>query len=547
MDYLEHRVELYDRFKTLLERPLSQQCGNAFILQRLDCEDTITPELNMLGAGSFGIVFSIDHPYLASLNINATIKLSDCITDNDITTASTDNANEILFGYYSSNLVKRNITPHLPLYTVCRNNSCVCPSIEADGVRKFKCDFEQTTTNMGGNKMSFSKHFTSMSQKGVNYIVRKNNNCLISFAEKLDDSYYNYLNVIKVFGDIVVMNSVLSVLAQTIIGLKALKDIPDHVYHRDLHIENILFKVLDPTYGNTDLRHSLRYVLPNQNIINIRHYNKLFVLWDFGKIKKRSDTRLEFEFDYLSRVFHLTDHTFFTEGEITQVMTDQWFVSYNYDIARLLASLYEHLLNTTNCTITLNLCKTLFIYYIRKLNTQVVDNETIEPLNFIMEIDTILGQSSEQIRWRDIFNNGIDVPDANILHTYYPSSQGIDNLELIPSASFGKMKSVRKTKLPKGRKSNKKEMKSVRKTKLPESCPKVTPAPSYWVGCGTKLPEGREGGRKSNKKEMKSVRKTKLPKGRKSNKKEMKSVRKAMKSVRKTKLPEERGSQTRKK
>ena len=46
---------------------------------------------------------------------------------------------------------------------------------------------------------------------------------------------------------------------------------------------------------------------------------------------------------------------------------------------------------------------------------------------------------------------------------------------------------------------------------------------------------------------MKSVRKTKLPKGRKSNKKEMKSVRKAMKSVRKTKLPEERGSQTRKK
>ena len=74
--YLNRRVDRYNRFKILLDRPQSKQCGRAFVLQIND-GSTITPRLKFLGAGVYGAVFAVEHTYLAANNINAVINSYD--------------------------------------------------------------------------------------------------------------------------------------------------------------------------------------------------------------------------------------------------------------------------------------------------------------------------------------------------------------------------------------------------------------------------------------------------------------------------------------
>ena len=243
-EYLDTRVDRYREFQIILNRDNSRQCGNAFVLQISDDPDeTIRPRLEFLGAGSYGTAFSVVDDELTDRNINVVIKLADATHG--------ENRDEIGFGYLASILVETGITPHLPLYTRCKlandyanpfdTQNCNCnPYVGALG-----CDFQESDINPMGNEMSFPDWFLPnpphTHQKRVNYDVRKTDNCLISFAEKLDGSFQSLIELYNDDQDMI--DVVCSLLGQTIFGLKAMRDYTGagSWIHRDLHPENILF------------------------------------------------------------------------------------------------------------------------------------------------------------------------------------------------------------------------------------------------------------------------------------------------------------------
>ena len=233
--YLDTRFERYNQFQIILNRPHSRQCGRAFILQMTDYPPTtIRPTLKFIGSGVFGTAFGVEDPELTENNINVVIKLAD--SDHH------ENISEIRFGYIASNLVRDGITPHLPLYTICRvppgadevdAKNCNC---NGAGQIHTGCNFQQTITNEHGNYMIFDgiSHYAL-----TRYNKRKNTKCLVSFSEKLDGSFKSFIDETIAYNaehhidnngaDNSMIMEILRLLSQTIFGLKAMKQTPNGI------------------------------------------------------------------------------------------------------------------------------------------------------------------------------------------------------------------------------------------------------------------------------------------------------------------------------
>jgi hypothetical protein len=321
---------------------------------------------------------------------------------------------------------------------------------------------------------------------------------------------------------------VCSLLSQTIFGLKAMRDYTGlgSWIHRDLHPENILYKKGITTLNKPYIRYNV-----DGDSYYVRHNNYLFVLWDFGKIRQIRqqdednfmDVYLDYDHYFLNDWFHLDDLNFFNYEEITDVHTAEhtaeWRSSYVYDIARLLAGIYNKCKDHFH--ITKRFCKTLFVHFIREINNHENNENTVRvnPIDFIGQIDDILRTDPGLIFyglpvWRSTFNlDVVDAPPANRVLKIYPRAD----------AGFHFGKSKNSTKKSVRNKSVRKSTKSVRKVK------------------SNKSPKKSKKSVRKSKKSTKSVRKVKSNKSPKKSKKSVrkstkstKSIRKSTKSVRKS-------------
>ena len=496
MAYLDTRVQNYNQFQILLNRDNSTQCGNAFVLQTSVAPaplQTITPDLNFLGSGSFGAAFAVEHPYLDGNNI---IKLAD--RDNF------ENVDEIDFGYIASNLVETGITPHLPLYTTCKRpnpadnpfdaQNCNCePDVGAVG-----CNFQRRPGNPHGNVMNIPAWFLPnpnpihTDYRRVNYDQRKINNCLVSFAERLDGSFKSLVNqgIIDAAAAGMAANDVdnnmipivLGLVAQTIFGLKAMRETPHGSWaHCDLHHENILYKHgINPGPNRDSIRYSIDGVSHY-----VRHNNLLYVLWDFGKVKqirKHGHGFLgvplgpDFDYAFLNRVFHLTGpgSLFNVVPPINAIQTDRWIASYHYDMARLLVSIHD---DANTMPRTKLVCRVLYKHFIILVNGgNTAINRNVDPITFIMLIFNILTahlnanpmdapiMNQALNAWTHMMNNPGGVP------VIPPPNQILKRYPIVPAPPapyhFGKSKKSPKKSVRKSKRSPKK---SVRKAKAKKS------------------------------------------------------------------------------
>ena len=480
MAYLDTRFDRYRQFQIILNRPNSKQCGRAFILQMDDHNNRIKPALTFIGAGVYGAAFAVEHDDLVYNNINVVIKLAD--------STYTENVGEIRFGYIASKLVEDGITPNLPLYTRCKfgdnpddiqNCKCNRPEQIETG-----CNFERTHANVDGNEMSFDGMPV---EARIRYNERKNTKCLVSFSEKLDGSFKSFIqrriaynaehHVTNPNADTRMILEVLCLLAQTIFGLKAMRETPHGSWvHRDLHPANILYKQgitqdLEKQFIQYDIDGVSHYV---------RHNNKLFVLWDFGKVKRITNhvndfvnVPLHYNYDFLNTHFHLDAF----DPPIDAEQISEWLTSYNYDMARLLIGIHRKL-NTAvpgGMPRTKRLCITLFKYFTDRVNNRYADNSSVDPITFIQAIFNHLREQSNPPfvgplsmiyplqMWRFIFNlneAGVSqVPSQNNILKRYPD---VDHLF---EWNFGKKKSRSKSKKSKSKKSKNKKSKSKKSKK----------------------------------------------------------------------------------
>jgi len=495
MAYLDRRVDRYTRFQELLNKPHSRQCGNAFILQTHDGPiQTIRPRLEFLGAGAFGAAFAVVDPFLTARNIRTVIKLAD--------RNNPENTGEIIFGYVASDLVKDGITPHLPLYTRCRRpndhanpsnvQNCNCNT----DLNNVGCNFERGHGNPHGNIMTFSPSFLG-TQKHINYNLRKIDNCLVSFSERLDGSFKSLmaeridaantaaaLNAaealnIRSDADNEMTRNVLGLFAQISFGLKAMRQTPHGSWvHRDLHPDNILYKdginppnPLNPLHGQF-----IKYHI-NGSDYYIKHNNRLFVLWDFGKVKQISHVapgadpgvfiNEPLDYDYahdLNRWFHLSGAGAYFAPPITAVQTNAWRASYHYDIARLAAGI--HTLLPPWMTRTKVVCMVLLKHFIGLLNDgNAYSNLSVDPITFINIIgnafvahgyannpanpEVVADMAYAINEWIAILNK--EFVGGEVVHIIPPANQILKKYPIVPPGfHFGKAKklpkSVRKAK-----------------------------------------------------------------------------------------------------
>ena len=495
MAYLDTRVQRYNQFQIILNRPQSRQCGNAFVLQMTNNPATIRPTLRFLGAGEYGTAFAVEHADLALLNIRTVIKLAD--------RDDYENIDEIDFGYIATRLVENGITPHLPLYTTCKRpnhgdnpfetQNCIC---EPDVGPAVGCNFQRTAINPLGNVMVdipawFLPNPPHTHRKRVNHDQRKINNCLVSFAERLDGSFQSFMQdgidaaalagpVNNGHNDTIMAQAVLILLSQTIIGLKAMRETPNHGSwaHCDLHGANILYKQgINPHHPLQ--RQFIHYVGFGQDIY-LRHNNRLFVLWDFGKVKQIRrhghgflGVPLYYDYNFLNGVFHLSGPGAVFAVPITNAETDKWIASYHYDIARLLAGIYNDLPNTMNGTKLL--CQVLYKHFILLVNGgNTATNRNVDPITLITSIYNILTAhlnvnpgdaiviNYALAEWANLFNIAagvVQVPPANQILKRYPNVP-----PPAPVFHFGKAKKSSKKSVRKAKKSSKKSVRKAKKS-----------------------------------------------------------------------------------
>ena len=464
--YLDKRVERYNKFQDILDRPLSTQCGRQFKLQ-LDDGSVITPDLKGLGAGVYGLALAVEDPALKAIGINAVIKLAD--------STNSENMDEIKFGYIASELVKKGLTPNLPLYTYCKRpvvggldipENCNC------GTSHQGCDFERSDTNPTGNFIIFPSNLKREAK--INYDIRKERNCLVSFSEKLDGSFKSFLkDVVKdnndnndlIRGDWwwgkddrILNNNLkfdqemkshlLSLFAQTMFGLKTMSDTDGNGcwVHLDLHHDNILYRkdIMQPDKNPKESKEYLKYFTGETTYAAFKHNNILWVLWDFGKVQNVKEGghiqpknlanvgghttpyALNKYYEWLDRHFHLSDRNYFNPP-ITVNDVKKWVVSYYYDMARLFVSIYNDLILTPHIMQrSAQLCRTLFIVFIKKLNDPLIsdiEKSSVDPLTFMnVFLSPPIDTMREAWEWSNMFKS-INIPENKILKTYYVNSQ----------------------------------------------------------------------------------------------------------------------------
>lgn len=400
MNYLDHRVENFKQFQTILDREESKNCGDRLQLQMIenDPNSVIVPQLNYLGNGVYGFAFSLHDQQLSDRNMNVVVKISK--------STHAQNIMETGYGLVISKIVENGDCPNLPLYAHCKGGpnkeECICIG---------NCNFNNQINGLDRvNPSSRSNLQTIMNEK-----------CFVSFAEKLDGNlsrFFIEMGQQRVSQEDFAKHF-FSAISQVIFGLKELSD--HGLAHTDLHSENILIKqhiTADPM-----AQPYLKYTYDN-DAYAINHMDTLCVVWDFGFIGKKGKLLTSHGF---SDAF--MDRIFFQETQNWK----RWKTSLLYDIARLIA--HFKMMFETNRIISARYpivsayINRLFMALTSLLN--INDNEknrTEEPLFYLKELfpnlikDPMLrGWWNETVKINRLINN------QQILKSY-PSSQNVKHL-----------------------------------------------------------------------------------------------------------------------
>ncbi len=107
----------------------------------------------------------------------------------------------------------------------------------------------------------------------------KDQYCFMLFAELFKGDCNQFCKKYKYNVDLY-----LSIVSQVLMGL-FLVDEKD-LAHGDLHCGNVLYSYIDSSKEVVDENKYFKYIVDAQTTIYIKHFNTLFVLWDFEKMKK---------------------------------------------------------------------------------------------------------------------------------------------------------------------------------------------------------------------------------------------------------------------
>jgi hypothetical protein len=280
MSYLDNRVKNFKEFEKILADERTKQCGDRFVLF-VDGKEII-PDLNLLGAGSYGVALSIENPELKAKGINVVVKAA----DGRIPT----NKREIFFNLFFSSIVERGLIPNFPLFSKCKPNiNVINDDDNEDNKQISNCDcgprLGVSPDTTGGCDFIFrnANHASQTNQKLAQNILNFRNGCMVSFSEKYDMDASHFILNFDDKKDYQNQHFLCTIIIQFIFALKAMHD--NGASHSDTHLKNIFLKMLEDS--EIEKRGTIDYRINNKTY-KIRHYGILAVLADFGLTDKTS-------------------------------------------------------------------------------------------------------------------------------------------------------------------------------------------------------------------------------------------------------------------
>jgi hypothetical protein len=187
-----------------------------------------------------------------------------------------------------------------------------------------------------------------------------------------------------------------SVISQVMMGMYTLRK--KGLSHDDLHLKNVLYTPL----GDQSKGSYFKYVIEEEdgvvNTYHLKHFNHLFVLWDFERMKK--------------------------EGEQSSYASDRLLGDYDIEEEYLVSSIYWDLTMFTNALsyakkskLILDLKDTYTSYTIRYYDNMVNKRYKYKDYTVV----ELLNKLCERPEFKGILLHNATIPESKVTATFYPN------------------------------------------------------------------------------------------------------------------------------
>jgi len=501
MSYLQNRVANFRKFKAMINHPNSQQCGRSFKL--VDRGTIFEPRLKFLGAGSYGIAFELEDLRLSTKNINVVLKVANTTKlDGQNIVADDEVYNEIFFNLWFSNIVERGTCMHFPLFSNCKDNGVAADDVDDPEdahlatIQKLIFDCDCGASNVGNGGCSFvSGSQLSDRDRGK---VRNNrhisdtlqNGCLVSFSEKYDGNFHDYLMSITARNDLdqneqdrYMLIQIMNATVQLIFALSEMHK--SKFSHSDTHTGNIFYKRLEDDEDPHDFQYEYQdddgdeYKLTSQS-------NKLYILADFGFTGKKIEGEIMHNLKE-----DITDGSFLndlkdqcddaTKNAMNGANYKKWKRSALYDLYRFMISLIDYGLNHNRTirypNVVIFVSSILIFLYnkLKELESDPIQQVYYNPLTFFTDIPSVLPQRHEVLLFWNMQSNRKKKCECNAYNDLNLETCGSCGKNLCKGGICSKIyKRFFGFSPKKSTKKSKKTKKSVKKTVKPKKSPPKT-------------------------------------------------------------------------